>query len=76
MVMIIFLREEKMSATKENDYRKEEPGQHYAMETKRVLSKGRWLISSIKYCREIKEKEKILAIWKSLVISKKTASEK
>lgn len=34
MVMIIFLKEEKVPATKENDSRKEEPGQCYAMETK------------------------------------------
>lgn len=43
MVMIIFLKEEKLSATKENDSR-EEPGQWYAMETKRVLCKGRLLM--------------------------------
>lgn len=44
MVMIIFLKEEKLSATKENDSREEEPGQWYAMETKRVLCKGRLLM--------------------------------
>lgn len=37
MVMIIFLKKEKVSAVTENNSRREELGRCYAMETKRVL---------------------------------------
>lgn len=36
-VMMIFLKKEKVSVVTENNCRRAEPGQCYAMETKRVL---------------------------------------